>query len=222
MLNTPINLPPLISSVPLETWVKADWESFLTFANDPALEKGKFYYDDGCMRIEMAPVGIAHSYDDSVISTLVMIFATLKFIPIKGLSNPSIRKKGISGCQPDIAFYVGSNLMPAPYVNSILSVDQMDMPNLTIEISVTSLEDDSTRKLQIYRKLGVKEYWVVDVNDNRVIATDLISGEVITTSALLPGLAIATVEETLMRSRTEDHGAVTRWLLSIFSEKEEV
>jgi Uma2 family endonuclease len=217
MLNTPINSPPLISTVPLETWLKADWESFLTFADDPALEEGKFYYDDGYMRIEMAPVGIAHSYDDSVISNLVMIFATLRFIPIKGLSNPSIRKEGIRGCQPDIAFYVGSNLLPAPHINSILSVDQMEMPNLTIEISVTSLEDDSTRKLQIYRRLGVKEYWVVDVNNSRVIATDLTSGEVIATSFLLPGLAIATVEEALRRSRTEDHGEVTRWLLNIFS-----
>ncbi len=220
MLNPPINSPPLIATVPLETWVKNDWESFLTFADDPALEKGKFYYDDGFMRIEMAPVGIAHSYDDSVISNLIMIFATLKFIPIKGLSNPSIRKEGIRGCQPDIAFYVGSNLMPAPHINSILSVDQMDMPNLTIEISATSLIDDSTRKLQIYRKLGVKEYWVVDVNNSRVMATNLTTGEAISTSYLLPGLAIATIEEALVRSQTEDHGAVTRWLLSIFSEKE--
>lgn len=110
------------------------------------------------------------------------------------------------------------NLPLLPRNNSSLNVDELGAPNLAVEISATSLIDDSTRKLHIYCKLGVKEYWVVDVNDNRVIATDLISGEVITTSALLPGLAIATVEETLMRSCTEDHGAVTRWLLSIFSE----
>ena len=221
MLNTPINSPPLISTVPLDVWVKTDWESFLTFADDPALEKGKFYYDNGFMRIEMAPVGISHSSDNSIVSTVIVLFASLNFIPIKELTTPSLRQVGLRECQPDIAFYVGNSPL-LPRKNSSLNVDELGAPNLAVEISATSLIDDSTRKLQIYRKLGVKEYWVVDVNNNRVIATDLTSGEVLSTSSLLPGLAIATVEETLMRSRTEDHGAVTRWLLSIFSEKEEV
>lgn len=217
MLNTPINSPPLISTVPLETWVKADWESFLTFSDDPALEKGKFYYDDGYMRIEMAPVGISHSSDNSIVSTVIVLFASLNFIPIKELTTPSLRQVGLRECQPDIAFFVG-NLPLLPRNNSSLNVDEIGAPNLAVEISATSLIDDSTRKLQIYRKLGVKEYWVVDVNDNRVIATDLTTGEVITTSSLLPGLAIAIVEEALVRSHTQDHGEVTRWLLSIFSE----
>ncbi len=216
MINTPINSPPLIATVPLETWVKADWESFLTFADDPALENGKFYYDDGFMRIEMAPVGISHSSDSSIVFTVIVLFASLNFIPIKELNIPSLRQVGIRECQPDIAFYVG-NLPLLPRNNSSLNVDELGTPNLAVEISASSLKDDSTRKLQIYRKLGVKEYWIVDVNNNRVIATDLTSGEVINTSSLLPGLAIATVEEALMRSHTEDHGEVNRWLLSIFS-----
>lgn len=220
MINTPTSSPPLISTVPLDTWVKADWESFLTFADDPALEEGKFYYDDGFMRIEMAPVGIAHSSDNSIASTVIVLFASLNFIPIKELTTPSLRQVGMRECQPDIAFYVG-NLPLLPRNNSPLNVDELGTPNLAVEISATSLMDDSTRKLQIYRKLGVKEYWVVDVNNSRIIATNLTSGEVITTSYLLPGLAIATVEEALRRSHTEDHGEVTRWLLSIFSEKEE-
>ena len=224
MISFPINSPSLISTVPLETWVEASWEDFLTFADDPALEKGKFYYDDGYMRIEMAPVGISHSYDDSTISMLIMLFATLKSIPIKGLSNPSIRKAGIRECQPDKAFYIGADLTPPLHSNSILRLDrpdQRDMPNLVIEIAVTSLLDDTTRKLQLYRKFGVKEYWVVDVNNCQVQVTNLTTGEEIITSHLLPGLAIATVESALMRSRTGDHGAVMRWLLTIFSENKE-
>ena len=219
MINIPINSPPLIATVPLETWVKADWESFLSFADDPTLEEGKFYYDDGFMRIEMSPVGISHSSDNSIASTVIVLFASLNFIPIKELTNPSLRQVGIRECQPDIAFYVG-NLPLLPRNNSSLNVDELGSPNLAVEISATSLIDDSTRKLQIYRKLGVKEYWVVDVNNSRVIATNLTTGEAISTSYLLPGLAIATIEEALIRSHTEDHGAVTRWLLSIFSEKE--
>jgi hypothetical protein len=39
----------------------------------------------------------------------------------------------------------------------------------------------------------------------------------IDTSQVLPGLTMALVRETLERSRAEEHGAITRWLLSQFS-----
>lgn len=50
----------------------------------------------------------------------------------------------------------------------------------------------------------------MDVNNSRVIATGLITGDVINTSSLLPGLMIATVEEVLIRPHTQDHGEVNR------------
>jgi len=46
-----------LQTVPTDTWVKATWEEFLTFADDPTLVTGRFYYDEGYMRIEMAALG---------------------------------------------------------------------------------------------------------------------------------------------------------------------
>ncbi|WP_017742535.1 hypothetical protein [Scytonema hofmannii] len=44
-----LNQAPVIDTVPTDTWVEAAWEDFLTFADDPTLERARFYYDDGYM-----------------------------------------------------------------------------------------------------------------------------------------------------------------------------
>jgi len=56
-----VNPSPTLQTVPTDTWVKATWEEFLTFADDPTLVTGRFYYDEGYMRIEMAALGSAWS-----------------------------------------------------------------------------------------------------------------------------------------------------------------
>lgn len=62
-------------------------------------------------------------------------------------------------------------------------------------------------------------YWVVDVNVGKVIAFEMKDGwsHQIHDSQVLPGLAIATLEEALQRSQTEDDGAINRWLLETFT-----
>ncbi|MBD0394924.1 MAG: Uma2 family endonuclease, partial [Microcoleus sp. C1-bin4] len=54
----------------LETdiWVKATWEEFLAFADDSTWEKGKFYYYQGHMRVEMSPVVPLHARHNSIVS----------------------------------------------------------------------------------------------------------------------------------------------------------
>lgn len=79
--------------------------------------------------------------------------------------------------------------------------------------------DDTDRKQKLYQRLGVQEYWVVDVNAGQVIASALSPTEIsISESQVLPRLSIALVEEALKRSQTEDDGAVSRWLLATFNQ----
>lgn len=65
------NFAPVPQTIPSDTWVKATWEDFLTYADDPTLISGRFYYDNGSMRLEMSPLGSAHGRtqqeDDSAI-----------------------------------------------------------------------------------------------------------------------------------------------------------
>ncbi|MBA3922732.1 MAG: Uma2 family endonuclease [Nostocaceae cyanobacterium] len=214
-----VNPLPVLTTVPTDTWVEATWEDFLTFADDPTLVNGRFYYDDGYMRIEMSPLGFAHGRDNTILSTLIVLYAAVKNIPITGLTNTSFRKMGTRESQPDLAFYIGKNFRFPPRNNSPVNLNEILPPTLVVEIAASSLEDDLERKQKLYQRLGVQEYWVMDVNALRINALALSPNEsiVLTTSQVLPGLEIAIVEEAIKRSQTEDDGAISRWLLTVFN-----
>jgi Uma2 family endonuclease len=215
-----VSSPPVLTTVQTDTWVKATWDDFLTFADDPTLVSGRFYYDDGFMRIEMSPLGAAHGQDNSILSSIIVLYAALKSIPIKELTNTSFRKVSIRESQPDIAFYIGQDVQPLPRSNSPINLNEIDPPTLVVEVAASSLEDDTDRKQKLYQKLGVKEYWVFDVQKTQVIASALFPTSIkpIRVSNVLPGLDLALVEESLQRSQTEDDGAIIRWLISKFSQ----
>ncbi|MGQ9870113.1 Uma2 family endonuclease [Leptodesmis sp.] len=206
-----------------DSWVRASWEEFLVQAERPEYEQARCYYDNGCMRIETMPVGSGHSQDNTVLAQTVSLYGTVKNIRIKGFTNGSFRKRGVRECQPDLAFYVGADFQIPPKTSQPVDVDQFGAPHLAIEIASTTLNDDLGRKRLLYERLGVQEYWVVDVDAGEVIAFEVFDGgsRQIQESKVLPGLAIATIEEALKRSQTEDDGTLNRWLLETFSGKKE-
>jgi Uma2 family endonuclease len=152
-------------------------------------------------------------------SVIIFAYGMLKDINIQGLTNANFRKTPISACQPDMAFYVGKDLVFPPHNNSPVNLNQLKPPNLVVEIAATSLVDDTSNKLKLYQRLGVWEYWVVDVATSRIIATCLSVTEIthIRESQVLPGLKIDLIELALRRSSTEGHIAATRWLLANLS-----
>lgn len=210
-------------SLTTDTWVRASWEEFLSLVQRCEYEKGRSYYDDGCMRIEMAAVGPIHGRDNSVVARVVSLFATVKNIRIVEYTNTSFRKAGIRECQPDSAFYSGTDLRLPLRTNSPVNIELYDPPTLAIEIASTTLNDDLGRKRLLYERLGVREYWVVDVSASETIAFEVLGGgsRQIQESKVVSGLKIAVVEEALKRSQTEEDGAINRWLLQLFSAPEE-
>lgn len=150
-----VNPFPTIDTIPTDTWIEATWEEFLTFADDPTLESSRFYYDQGYMRIEMAALGFAHGRDNSIVSTVIVLYAAIKSIPILELTNTTFRKARIRGAQPDIAFYIGKNLRIPPRNNSPVNLNESNPPTLVVEIAASSLEDDTERKQKLYQRLGV-------------------------------------------------------------------
>jgi Uma2 family endonuclease len=205
-----------------DDWVKASWDEFMALTDKLEYENARFYYDDGCMRIEMAAVGPIHGRDNSVVARAVSLFATVRNIRIVEYADTSFRKTGIRACQPDSSFYIGVDFQLPPRTNSPVDVDQYEPPTMAIEIASTSLNDDLGRKRLLYERLGVQEYWVVDVDGGEVIAFEVFDGgsRQIQTSKVLTGLTIATIEEALKRSQTEEDGTLNRWLLQTFSESE--
>lgn len=211
---------PTPPKVVTDRWVKADWKTFLVLADQPEYEKARFYYDNGWMRIETMPVGSGHGRDNTLLSQVVTLYGTLKNIRIAGFTNSSFRKKGVRECQSDIAFYVGADFQIPPKSSEPVNVEQFGAPSLVIEVAATTLNDDLGRKRLLYERLGVQEYWVVDVEAGQVVAFAVMDGgsKQIQESRVLSGLQLAIVEEALSRSQREEDGEVNRWLLQVFGE----
>lgn len=205
----------------MDQWVKANWEEFITLSNNPIYaDTHRFYYDLDAMRIEMVPIGPWHGRDNSIVAKTISLFATLKNIRIVELTNTSFQKTGVRECQPDSSFYIGSTFQLPPRNNSPVNLNESDPPSLAVEIGSTSLSDDLGAKRLLYERLGIKEYWVVNVAAGQVIAFEIIDGRSgqIQVSRVLEGLQISLVEEALRRSQTQDDGEINRWLIQVFSE----
>lgn len=199
-----------------DSWVNATWEEYIKAISDPAYEKAKGYYFNGRMRLEMSPLGLPHSRDHLIIIYAVCLFAGLKQIDFNGHDNCSYRKAGYDEAQPDASYYLGSNAETVPWNATIIDLDIYPPPDLVIEVAYSSLADDKGEKRLLYEALGVREYWIIDVQNAQILAFEIqnLGSRRIEQSQVLPGLEIALLEEALQRSRQMNHGKVSAWLLS--------
>lgn len=78
---------------------------------------------------------------------------------LEAWNEPSTRISDHSLPEPDIVLtnYRGRGVVP------------LESVALLVEVSDTSLDIDLGRKLRIYAKAGVPEYWVIDLNGGKVI-----------------------------------------------------
>lgn len=214
-----INTLPTQQKLLTDTWVSATWEEFLVISERSEFEQTSCYYDTHWMRIETMPIGFAHGRDNSLLASVVTLYGTLKNLPFLSITNGSFRKAGERECQPDLAFYIGAELPNIPRSNSPVDVNLYGPPTLTVEVASTTLSDDLGQKRLLYERLGVQEYWVVNVDAATAIAFEIAEGgsRQIQVSVVLPGLSLSLIEEALKRSQTENDAAVNRWLLEQFS-----
>jgi Uma2 family endonuclease len=212
----------LQTQLPTDTWIYASWDEYEQTIANLLNEKAKSYYYKGYMRLEMPPVSFDHGKNHVVIIFAVTLFATLKGILATGLDTTTFRKTGVQDCQPDVAYYLRERAQTIPTGTGIVNLDRYPAPDLVIEIAKTSLLDDLGTKRSLYEDLGVAEYWVVDVQNAQIIAYAMADqgSKRIQESQVLPGLAIAILEEALRRSREMSQSEVGTWLMSQFQQKE--
>jgi Uma2 family endonuclease len=200
------------------TWLKADWDTYITTIESPEHEQHQGYYYSGYMRIEDMPTGADHASDNGLIYLAITLFCMVKGIPIKGLIGCSYRKATIRECQPDISFYIGDRANLAPKGKSVVNLDEQSIPDLVVEISNTTINDDLGAKRLLYEEMGVSEYWIVDVQNTLIYAFEIIDrgSKRIDTSLVLPNLSIATITEALNRSKETDQSQIGQWLMGEF------
>ncbi|MGK7923837.1 MAG: Uma2 family endonuclease [Spirulina sp.] len=203
------------TKIPTETWVIATWEEYLQAAENPDYEKAKFYYNNGKLRIEMSPLGNDHASDHSIINHGIHLYAALKNLDLNGKDNCTYHKTDCKSAQPDLSFYIGKIANAVPYGTNAIQLDLYPPPNLVVEIAKSSLSDDKGEKRLLYEDLEVQEYWIIDVKNVKIIAFTIEKegSYRIKTSAVLPNLDIALLEEALRRTRQTNHGKVSAWLL---------
>jgi Uma2 family endonuclease len=208
----------LLTKLPTDTWITATWDDYIKAIAASECDKAKGYYYNDKMRIEMPPVGDAHSLDHSIVMFAVNLFATLKGIDINGRDNCTYRKTGFREAQPDASYYVGENVGVVAWGSGVIDLDIYPPPTLVIEVANTSLADDKGEKRLLYEDLGVSEYWIIDVQNAQVIAFVIENGgsRKIRQSSVLAGLDLSILEEALRRSRETNHGKVGAWLLDKF------
>lgn len=168
------------------------------------------------------PTSSAHGQDNSILSAVVTLYGTLRDIAYTAFINTSFRKAGERECQPDLAYYIGADAARPPKNNQPVDVEAWGAPTLAIEISSSTLSDDLGQKRLLYERLGVREYWVVNVEAATIIAFEMMDGgsRQIQDSIVLLGLSLAIAEEALRLSQSEDHGAINRWLMHQLRETE--
>lgn len=203
------------------TWAIATWDEFLKNLENPAHVKAKGYYQNGKYRIEMTPIGNEHSQDHSIINHAVYLYGTLSNIPLTGKDNCSYRQIGLKEFQPDLSYYVGNNANAIPWGVGVVDLNEYPVPDLVIEVANTSLADDLGEKRLLYEDLEIAEYWVVDVQNVKVIAFAIEDNgsKRIAESLVLTGLKIEILTAALQRSRTTNHTEVGSWLMQQFQEQ---
>ncbi len=204
-----------------DTWITATWDEYVKNIEHPAGKKAKGYYHNGQYRIEMTPIGNEHSQDHSIINHAVYLYATLQSIPLTGKDNCSYRQAGLREFQPDLSYYLKDNANAVPWGVGIVNLDEYPAPDLVIEVSNTSLSDDLGRKRLLYEDLQVAEYWVIDIQNIKVIAFAIENSgsKRIAESQVLTGLKLDILTEALQRSRNNNHTEVGRWLMQRFQKK---
>lgn len=208
----------LQAKLPTDTWVNATWDEYIKAISNPIYEKAKGYYYNERMRLEMPPFGNPHSRDHALVIAAIALFASTRNLDLDGHDNCTYRKTDCAEAQPDVSFYVGSNAETIPWEATIIDLDTYSPPDLVIEVAYSSLADDKGEKRLLYESLGVREYWIIDVQNVQVIAFEIQNrgSRRIDESQVLPGLDIALLEEAFRRSRQMNHGKVSAWLLSQF------
>ncbi len=206
------------AKLPTDTWVNATWEKYIEAIDDPAYQNARGYYYNGRMRLEMSALGNPHSRDHFIVIAAIALFASTRGIDLDGHDNCTYRKTGCAEAQPDVSFYLGANAETVPWEVTIIDLDTYSPPDLVIEVAYSSLADDKGEKRLLYESLGVREYWIIDVQNVQVIAFEIQNrgSRRIDESQVLPGLGMAVLEEAFRRSRQMNHGKVSAWLLSQF------
>jgi Uma2 family endonuclease len=205
-------LPPVI----IHRQSSATWEDYLHRVENPQseLELERVFFNCGVMWVEdMGNEGINHARFNKLLTMILYSwFVRLGDVKFDLLGGCVIEQPPYQGAAADEVLYIGGEAPKYKGGSRRVNLTEWRVPDLAVEIADTTLSSDLDEKKQLYLKLAIPEYWVVDVRGKRVLAFRLVDGkyqECVESVALL-GLPIELLDRTLERM-DDDNGNVAMW-----------
>lgn len=198
-------------------WQAATWDDYEQYRDHLDADQFRLFFHHGYLLVvEMGWEDIDHAVICDLFTSILFLWFSLHPEQTgSSLGRCLLEKaKGESGA-PDLVLYLGDDY-PQWQAGEPRRVDlnRWRSPDLVGEIADTSLVSDLDEKKQLYASLGIPEYWVVDVRGQRVFAFQLQSDgkyQPIETSAVLPGLPIVLLKQTVSRLKQESNISAARW-----------
>lgn len=157
VINGNVHIPP---------WV-TDHDSFRRWAfSDDFPQRGQFFYLDGELWADLSMETLIHNQIKAIIS---MVLCSIVIGESRGrflLDRMMLTHKpaGLS-CEPD-GMYISNQAIESGLVTLEEGDESLEIsgrPDMTLEIvSKTSVEKDTVILKDLYAKIGIAEYWLVD------------------------------------------------------------
>jgi Uma2 family endonuclease len=199
--------PKVIATSPATTspqWKPATWQEYLSYRDAETPERVRLYFHQGQLLIDMGGEGINHAtVSDLFIALLFVWFSRFTSQTAATFGRCLLEKANTQAAAPDLVLYVGEEVPQwQPGEPRLIDLNRWRVPDLVGEVADTTLADDLDEKKQLYAELKIPEYWVINIRGRQVIAFVLQENgkyKQCTESAVLPGLPIVLLEQTLER-----------------------
>jgi Uma2 family endonuclease len=207
---------PKAPDLPLQQWHPATWEDYCRLRDDPTTKHGKLSFNQGWLWIEMGGEGINHAGFSDLLTSLLFLWAIQHpEQSFNSLGRGLLEKPQTQACAPDLVLYVGEDF-PRWRDGDPRRIDltRWRVPDLVGEISDTTLASDLDEQKHLYETLGIPEYWVIDVQGERVFAFQLNDQgqyKLCEQSRALSGLEIAVLTETVQKLKAGTNTSAAAW-----------
>lgn len=197
-------------------WQPATWEDYLALRDDTSDERMRLAFNEGWLWVLMGAEGINHAAVSDLFTMMLGFWAMQH--PDQVLSSFGrclLEHPGTRASAPDLILYIGPDYPRwQPGEPRRIDLSQHPVPRLVGEIADTTLSTDLDEKKHLYAALGIPEYWVIDVQGQRVFAFALQENGTYApcdTSLALAGLPIAWLSEALERLAQGSNTNVAAW-----------
>ncbi len=206
------------------TWQAAQWDDYLAQRDRPfdEFQRTKLYFYQQHLYLEMGKEGINHATVSDLFTMLFFVVSGFIDVDLRSFGRCLLEKPSTKeAASPDLILFLGDDYPKWQQgERRYLNLDQCRVPDLVGEISDTTIFHDLDQKKELYAALEIPEYWVIDVQAQRVfllVLNDRGRYEPSETSQALPRINTTLLKSALERLDEDGNAQVAHWLATQLS-----